>query len=277
MKRTYIKLAHESPISIFDTVQKATDYDYCLVHLLEESPEYLQKFEKAKAEGRMIYLDTSIFELGTAFDADKFAGWVERLQPDYYFVPDVLENGYATMRNMSDWNKKYKGLPGKRVGVVQGMDLIEIMDCYRYMDQTADVDMIAFSFDYSFYQNLFPSKNKHVSWAMGRVMLLNKLLELGVINTDKPHHLLGCSLPLEFRFYREFNYDWIYSIDSSNPIVHAIKGIKYEENLGLMTKDSQKLFEMINYPADKVDRDLLAHNLYQFRRIVNGTANGWNV
>ena len=272
-----IRLAHESPISIFDTVQKATDYDYCLVHLMEESETYRQKFEKAKADGRMIYLDTSIFELGTAFDPDKFAGWVERLRPDYFFVPDVLEDGYSTMKQMSEWNQKYRGLPGERVGVVQGRDLIEIMDCYRYMDQTADVSMIAFSFDYSMYHNLFPSPNKYVSWAMGRVMLLNKLLELRVINTSKKHHLLGCSLPLEFRYYREFGYDWIYSIDTSNPVVHAIKSVRYEENLGLMNKDSQKLFEMINYPADQIDKDTLVHNLYQFRRIVNGTANGWNV
>lgn len=272
-----IKLAHESPISIFDTVQKATDYDYALVHLLDENSEYRKKFEKAKADGRMIYLDTSIFELGTAFDPVKFAGWVKRLEPDYYFVPDVLEDGYETMRQMSEWNYMFKGLPGKKVGVVQGRDLVEIMDCYRYMDMHANVDMIAFSFDYSYYEELFPSPNKHVSWAMGRVMLLNKLLELEVINTSKKHHLLGCSLPLEFRYYREFNYEWIYSIDTSNPVVHSIKGIRYEENLGLMKKDSQKLFEMINYPADQIDQDTLVHNLYQFRRIVNGTANGWNV
>jgi hypothetical protein len=44
-----------------------------------------------------------------------------------------------------------------------------------------------------------------------------------------------------------------------------------------MTKDSQKLFELINYPADKIDKDILVHNLYQFRKLVNGTANGWNV
>jgi hypothetical protein len=112
---------------------------------------------------------------------------------------------------------------------------------------------------------------------MGRVMLLNKLLELRVINTDKPHHLLGCSIPLEFRFYREFNYDWIYSIDTSNPIIATIKNIRYEENLGLMNKDSQKLFELINYPAENINKDLLVHNLYQFRRIVNGTANGWTI
>ena len=34
-----IKIAHEAPKSIFHVVQKATDYDYALVHLLEEDEE----------------------------------------------------------------------------------------------------------------------------------------------------------------------------------------------------------------------------------------------
>ena len=42
-----IKIAHESPISIFPQVQSWTDYDYALVHLFEESPEYLELFKKA--------------------------------------------------------------------------------------------------------------------------------------------------------------------------------------------------------------------------------------
>ena len=36
-----IKIAHESPKSIFEDVQKQTDYDYALVHLFEEDEEYL--------------------------------------------------------------------------------------------------------------------------------------------------------------------------------------------------------------------------------------------
>ncbi len=30
-----IRIAHEAPIDIFEEVQKFTDYDYALVHLLE--------------------------------------------------------------------------------------------------------------------------------------------------------------------------------------------------------------------------------------------------
>ena len=70
-----IKIAHESPISIFPQVQSWTDYDYALVHLFEESPEYLELFKKALAGGREVILDNSIFELGSAFDMEKFADW----------------------------------------------------------------------------------------------------------------------------------------------------------------------------------------------------------
>ena len=40
-----IKIAHESPKSIFEDVQRFTDYDYALVHLFEEDEEYLNQFK----------------------------------------------------------------------------------------------------------------------------------------------------------------------------------------------------------------------------------------
>ena len=43
-----VKIAHESPIASFDTIQQYTDYDYALVHLFVENEEYLAKFEEAK-------------------------------------------------------------------------------------------------------------------------------------------------------------------------------------------------------------------------------------
>ena len=71
-----IKIAHESPKSIFHEVQEYTDYDYALVHLLEEDDEYFTQFEASIRKGREVILDNSIFELEEAFDADKFADWV---------------------------------------------------------------------------------------------------------------------------------------------------------------------------------------------------------
>lgn len=261
-----VKIAHESPKSIFNQVQAATDYDYALVHLFEEDPEYLAMFEQARDNGREIILDNSIFELEEAFNADKFAKWVHHLKPTWYIIPDALEDMEMTCNKAYEWKQTYGDVPGKSIGVVQGKNYGEIVTCYRYMDEVIDVDMIAISFDYSYYTHSFPHPNKYVSWMLGRVKLLGDLVRDGVINTTKAHHLLGCSLPQEFAFYTD--YDWIYSLDTSNPVVHGIKGIEYRED-GLWTKESQKLFELINHEV--LDTNTILYNINKFRWFANGS------
>jgi hypothetical protein len=263
-----IKIAHESPKSIFEEVQKFTDYDYALVHLFEEDAEYLKQFERAVLKGREVILDNSIFELEEAFDADKFAGWVEHLRPTWYIVPDALEDAVKTCKQMASWNERYSNLPGKKIGVVQGKTYEEIVNCYKYMD-SSNVDMIAISFDYSYYTESVPHPNKYVSWMLGRVKLLGDLLKDGVINKDKPHHLLGCGLPQEFQYYKHADYDWLYSLDTSNPVVHGIKGITYRDQ-GLWSKESQKLFELINSDISVEQLSIIKNNIQKFRWFANG-------
>ena len=137
------------------------------------------------------------------------------------------------------------------------------------MDKVAPVDMIAISFDYSYYQAICPHPNKYVSWMLGRAKLLGDLESKGVINKDKPHHLLGCGLPQEFSFYRD--YEWIYSLDTSNPVVHGIKGIRYTDQ-GLWDKESQKLFEMINQDVNKKQLEMIRNNIQKFRWFTNGNS-----
>jgi len=234
-----IKIAHEAPKAIFNRIQEVTDYDYALVHLFEEDPEYLQKFKDALAAGREVILDNSIFELEEAFDADRFAYWINELKPTWYIVPDSLENYTQTMENMADWNEKYADkVPGKKIGVVQGKTYSEIVSCYEYMNTHGNVDMIA---------------------------------KDGVINPDMPHHLLGCGLPQEFQFYREAKYDWIYSLDTSNPVVHGLKEIWYKDQ-GLWDKESQKLFTMINSEVSEEQMNVILHNVSRFRWFANGNA-----
>jgi queuine/archaeosine tRNA-ribosyltransferase len=264
-----IKIAHESPKSIFKDVQYSTDYDYALVHLFEEDEEYLNQFRKAKSEGREVILDNSIFELEEAFDADRFAFWIEELRPTWYIVPDALEDTKRTMNQMAAWNMKYSNVPGKKIGVVQGKTYEQIKACYIYMNEIANVDMIAISFDYSYYTESVPHPNKYVSWMLGRVKLLGDLLRDGVINENKPHHLLGCGLPQEFSFYKNAKYDWIYSLDTSNPVVHGIKGIEYGTD-GLWSKESQKLFEMINSNVTEEQLSNVKTNIQKFRWFTNG-------
>jgi hypothetical protein len=101
---------------------------------------------------------------------------------------------------------------------------------------------------------------------MGRVKLLGDLLKDGIINENKKHHLLGCGLPQEFAFYSD--YKWIYSLDTSNPVVHGIKGIEYRED-GLWSKESQKLFELINHQVEDINPIL--YNINKFKWFTNGS------
>lgn len=264
-----IKLFHEAPKSIFDQVQKVTAGDYALVHLIEEDPQYYKLFKDAIKDGREVILDNSIFELEEAFDAKKFAYWIEELQPEWYIVPDALEDAKKTIDQMADWNNKYADkVPGKKIGVVQGKDYQEIKACYHYMDKIANVDMIAISFDYSYYTVSVPHSNKYVSWMLGRVKLLGDLLRDRVINVNKPHHLLGSSLYWEGQFYKHSDYNWIYSMDTSNPVVFGIKGREY----GGLTfdKPSQKLFTLINESIGSINVHLILENINTFNKFWNG-------
>ena len=55
-----IKIAHEAPIDIFEEVQRKTDYDYCLVHLLEENPRYRDAFEDAVLRSAAVVVELCV-------------------------------------------------------------------------------------------------------------------------------------------------------------------------------------------------------------------------
>ena len=260
-----MRIAHEAPLCIIKSIQQVTDYDYALVHLFDESEEYFKFFKDAVANDRHVILDNSIFELGVAFNMHKFAGYVDLLRPAAYIVPDALEDKNKTIENFDAWIKDYSHLPGKKIGVVQGKNYDEIVECYRYMDEHADI--IAISFDYSYYEKTFPNeKTKYHSWMRGRQYLLGIMLANGEINTDKPHHLLGAGLPQEFARYKF--WDWIDTVDTSNPVVHGIRGIRYQRQpeydiYGLQDKESTKLFKLLDDNVDNID-DVL-YNIEMFK------------
>lgn len=263
-----MQISHESPLCMLEKSREYNDYDYALVHLFEENKEYYNFFKESLKQGRNVILDNSIFELGTAFDSDRYAYWIKELRPTEYIIPDVLEDTLGTMDNALDFKEKYPDLPGRSIGVVQGKSYEDLVNCYQYLDKVIDVDKIAISFDYSYYLELCPHPNKWMAYAMGRVQTLSRLSEDGIINEAKPHHLLGCALPIEFLFYRE-GFDWIESLDTSNPVVHALRDITYEYG-GLVSKQSVKLVDLLHTVPDDEQIAYMDWNIELFRNYVTG-------
>ncbi len=262
-----MKIAHEAPLSIFDKVQEVTDYDYALVHMFEENKAYFDVFVKALENGREVILDNSIFELGEAFDAKKYAWWVDVLRPTYYIIPDVLEDCDGTIRNFDSWMENYshRFRNVKTIAVAQGKSYNEVIRCYEYL--VDKVDKIAISFDYSFFESWYANMpTKYHAWCAGRQELLETMVHHNVIRKDKPHHLLGCSLPQEFKKYKK--YEWIDSVDTSSPVVHGIKNITYAPNQGLNNKQSVKLFTLMEEEVVDSWNDIL-YNINEFRGYCN--------
>lgn len=272
-------ISHETPVSLLPYSWGYNDYDYCLVHLLPENQKYKDFYFKSVEYGRRVLLDNSIFELGTAFDPEQFAYWVKELKPFEYVIPDVLEDTEGTCKSMDSFLSKYSNLPGRKIGVVQGKTYQEICECYKFV--SPKVDKVAISFDYSYYLEHWSTTeinvpgfvkdqeiNKWLQYAVGRVKLLDNLYDDDVLDVNKPHHLLGASLPWEFALYsKNFLSEYIETVDTSNPIVAGILGKKYEPEYGLSEKWSVKLVDFID--AELTEQQVYDSfwNITQFRKL----------
>jgi len=263
-----VKVSNEVPMKMLDQSREFNDYEYALVHLFETNKQYYNFYKESSNQGRHVILDNSVFELEEAFDADEFAKWIIKLRPTEYIIPDVLNDSRATIDNIDNWLSKYDYLPGKKIGVIQASSLIEFIQTYKVIVDR--VDKIAISFDSIFYENLFTESmfgTKFHTWMYGRIYAINQLIKYHEWAWDKPHHLLGCSLPQEFTAYK--NVHNIQTIDTSNPVVHGILDINYK-NSGLDSKESIKLIELINSDISERQQVTIMNNINKFRALCAG-------
>lgn len=268
-----MKVSHESPISILDLSRSYNDFDYALVHLFEEQPGYYTYFKSARdTYNREVLLDNSIFELGKSFDSVKFLEAATDLKPNMFIVPDVLEDSSATVDSFKVWQQtdKIKAVKDncitKAIGAVQGKTWHELKECYKFMADNAD--MIAISFDFSYYQITGEGKTHLEKWCTGRQRFITDLINTGVWNWSTPHHLLGCSLAKEFRYYVDRDINNIVSCDTSNPVVAAIHGLKYDADYGLDNKPSTKLADLITHNFTDDQLELVKYNTTMFKKII---------
>lgn len=281
-----MQISHETPLALLKESRFFNDFDYALVHLLN-NPEYFNFYKESLEMGRTVYLDNSLYELGTAFNPEEYVKWINELNPTYYIIPDTFWDTQKTINQAMHWFIHCAPLitgTSKPIGVCQGGCYEDIVRCYKFMDSV--VGMIAFTFKFPkdfveksgtvFQQhwktfgedctewmfNIITNENEDaIRNAMLRYALLTKLDEDGYINHNKLHHLLGLQ---NTAFLEDMNRDfnWIHSIDTSNPIISGLCGCKYSyEN----TSENQTLIGNDNAPkptrvlADFFDKPISAN------------------
>ena len=267
-----MKTYHEAPLSIFKDIQRVTDGDYALVHLFEENKEYFNTFKQAVADGREVILDNSLFELGESFDPREYVKWINKLNPTHYIIPDTLMSGEDTLKKLRTWmvwSKPNLKVNSKTIAVAQGKDYDDLVNCYRELDIHEHVDTIAFSFANNWFLDMYPNvRSKNHAFMNGRRKVLEDMYEDGIINTERDHHLLGCSLPQEFKKYREDKFHWIKSVDTSNPVTHGMKNILYSKD-GLNHKISELMCEQINVEVPLAIQTKILYNIHMFKTFIN--------
>ena len=236
-----MKVSHEAPIPYMRQVRGLIDYDYCLPYLLDESEEYKQYFQESKEIQRYIIMDNSLHELGEPYDKERLAHWLHYFKPDEFIVPDYWQDKIATLVSAKEWiNKKYPDNTTP-VAVVQGKNEIEARECYRIL-RYQGYQKIAFSYGADWYENYgkqyIEETNKIITKAYGRYNFIKELYEDKTINKTDSIHLLGCNIPQEFSWYKDMPF--IKTIDTSNPVIHGLAGIKYND-WGLSDKISTKV------------------------------------
>ncbi len=261
-----IRISHEVPLCLMDDSIKFNDYHYCLPHFLDKFEQYNNFYQNARKKGDFIIMDNGLFEGITHTEQDLLSK-INQINPNIFIVPDEWNNDIITYKNAKHWINNYENsLPHltNLMVVLQGKNYNNIKLLYN---QLIDLGYTHFAFNHSSiaYQEIFPNENKLISQMMGRILLINKLMSDGILNKNHYIHLLGCSLPQEFLYYKG-NYDFIKSVDTSNPIIMGLKGYTYEP-YGVFHKPTEKIEEFMEVDIEN-KKDIILYNVNIFRKYI---------
>jgi len=256
-----MKISHEVPISLLEMSKTFNDYDYCLAPFLGKYPQYNSYFLSNK--DRMCIMDNGLHENYLLSNAD-LVKHINEIEPDIFIVPDVWNDRHLTYSNAKEWMKEIKPLISPKTELMVVIQATTFTDAYTlYIDLKAlGYKHIAFNYSSKMYATLFPHLNQNVSRMMGRILFINKLLELNILDKSIYHHLLGASDWTEFKYYNSPGYEFIKSVDTSSPIVHAAKGINYEYNKSY--EKPTELIENFIFNSD-IDEKILLSNINIFK------------
>lgn len=260
-----MKISHELPLSLLEHSLDWNDYEYCLPHLLDKHSDYRQYFLDSRERDRFIIMDNGLFE-GVTHTIQDLLEKIDLIKPDIFIVPDEWNDSTITAKNAKHWLQYKMPMRTKLMVVLQGKTVSDIHLLYK---KCIDLGYTHFAFNHSsvVYQELGGSENALANQSVGRVLLIQYLLQQNVIKEHHYIHLLGASTPQEFTFYRDALPTLINSVDTSNPIICGALGIKYTE-FGLLEKPKEKIEEFMEENLDSQLEDII-FNINKFKEFCN--------
>lgn len=271
-----IKISHEVPLALLDWSLDKNDYEYILPYFWLRYPEYRDFYIKAKEMGRWSILDNGLFE-GETYSNFDLINFISSIEPSVFIVPDEWNDSIKTYEHAKTW-KELERLLGKfkceLMIVLQGKSTQEMINLiYKCIE--LGYTHFALNHSSTTYDEVFPHLNKDVSKMMGRIGVVHSIKEqLSEGDLSQLHfHLLGCTLPQEFMYYSD--YDFIKTLDTSNPIIKGLECELYGDggNLSKPKKPMKDYFDLkLAEPGfngiSHLELDTIEKNVETFRKYI---------
>jgi hypothetical protein len=262
-----MKISHECPLSLLEQSLQFNDYQYLLPTLWYKYPEYKQfMLSYRKQPNSFIIADNGIFE-GEVRSVQEQLDLINEIEPDIYIVPDEWNDSIITAKNAKYWKQFTLPERTKLMVVLQGKTVNELHLLYH---NCIDLGYTHFALNHSsvVYQELGGSENKLANQSVGRVLLFEYFKSQNLIKENHYLHLLGCSTPQEFTYYRDNHPNLINSVDTSNPVITGILSQRYSD-MGLLTKPENKIEEFMEKDLAPQLEDI-TFNINKFKEFCNG-------
>jgi hypothetical protein len=119
-----------------------------------------------------------------------------------------------------------------------------------------------------YFKELYKHQNELLSLMTGRIKFVDMLPSLKGFNNTTHHHLLGATLPNEFSYYKGKQYEFIKTIDTSNPVIYGLKHGKYPDEV-LLDKPKEKLETYFDQQLSPQQISDVLYNVKHFRSLLS--------
>lgn len=256
-----MELALIAPTNALEDWGSITTYHMALAHLILSDEDYAKHYFELSQQGHFVILDNSVIELGGAVEVSTLLEAAALVNPAVIVLPDVLDDMQATHqaihKAISDLLRANALNRFRFMAVPQGKTKEEFFMSYKHIAALSDIYMIGMPKRLGRYDE---------SRGIGRANVIEEMLRLGLIDTSKPHHLLGVwDNPVEIKHLSKHN--WIKGVDTQLPFWAAANGVKFDKEVGMIEKRKGRNITLDM--AHIMDEDDLNNNIMCMLRWAN--------
>jgi hypothetical protein len=261
-------ISHEVPLDLLDASLEFNDYHYCLPHLLENK-QYYQFFKSASERGDLIIMDNGLFE-GVSHTIEDLLEKINDIKPNIFIVPDAWNDPITTVKNAKKWIDYYADKIPSTVNLMAVVQAKTVSDAMLTYSKFVELGFTHIALNHAgiYFKELYQHQNELLSLMTGRIKFVDMLPSLKGFSSNIHHHLLGATLPNEFSYYKGKQYEFIKTIDTSNPVIYGLKYGKYPDET-LLDKPKEKLEVYFDQKlSDQQISDVL-YNIKHFKTLLS--------